>query len=62
MQGFLFISFLLMAATVPVNLAVAALDKKGRPDLGDVVDRYCRWLFPLTYFGLIVAIAIRVLA
>jgi hypothetical protein len=53
MDGFLFISFFTMAATVPVNLAVAALDRSGRSDLGDLVDRRCRWLFPLLYFGLI---------
>jgi hypothetical protein len=53
MDGFLFISFFTMAATVPVNLAVAALDRSGRWDLGDLVDRRCRWLFPLLYFGLI---------
>jgi hypothetical protein len=61
MQGFLFISFLLPAATVPINLAVAELDKRGRSDLGDLIDRRCRWLFPLIYFGLTAAIALAAL-
>ena len=57
MQAFLFISFLLMAATVPVNVAVATLDRKGRSDIGDLIDQRCRWLFPLGYFVLVAAIA-----
>jgi len=51
MHGALIMSFLLMSATVPVNFLVAELDKRGRKDLGDKVDRTGRWLFPLLYFG-----------
>jgi len=50
MHSFLFISFLTMCATVVINLWVGAVDKKGRHDLGDLIDRRCRWLFPLFYF------------
>jgi hypothetical protein len=53
MHGFLNLSLLIMCATVLVNLIVGALDRKGESDLGDLVDYRCRWIFPLTYFGLI---------
>ena len=52
MNGFLNFSFLLMCATIGVNLYVAAADKRGH-ERGDRIDRCCRWLFPLTYLGLI---------
>lgn len=52
MHGFLNISFLTMCATVVVNLVVGALDQQGRGELGDRVDRICRWAFPLGYFAL----------
>lgn len=53
MHGFLNLSFLTMCATVVVNLVVGGLDKKGKFELGDRIDRRCRWLFPLAYFGLL---------
>ena len=52
MHGFLSFSFLTMCATVVVNLAVGALDRRGKSEIGDRVDHRCRWLFPLAYFGL----------
>ncbi len=51
MNGFLNLSFLIMCASVVVNLYVAALDRRGH-ERGDRIDRRCRWLFPLAYFGL----------
>ena len=53
MHGFLNLSLILMGATVVINLVVGALDRGGKPDAGDRVDRWCRWIFPITYFGLI---------
>ena len=53
MHAFLNLSFLTMCATVVVNLVVGGLDQRGRQELGDRVDRICRWLFPLVYFSLI---------
>ena len=53
MHGFLNLSFLTMCATVVINLVVGALDRRGKSELGDRVDRRCRWIFPFTYFGLI---------
>ena len=52
-HGFLFLSFLTLCATVVINLVVSELDKRGRQELGDRIDRRCRWIFPLAYFGLI---------
>jgi hypothetical protein len=56
MHGFLFVSFLTMCATVVANLTVGALDKKGSYELGDLIDRRCRWAFPLAYFSLVLGI------
>jgi hypothetical protein len=52
MHGFLNLSFFMMCVTVVINLVVGALDRQGRSEVGDRVDRRCRWMFPLTYFGL----------
>ena len=61
MNGFLNISFLLMCATVVINLVVGAADRRGHQH-GDRIDRCCRWLFPLTYFGLnAIALAVTLL-
>jgi hypothetical protein len=54
-HAFLNLSFLTMCATVVVNLIVGALDKKENYELGDRIDRRCRWIFPLAYFGLVLA-------
>jgi hypothetical protein len=54
MHGFLNLSFLTMCATVVINLVVGTLDKRGKSELGDRIDRRCRWAFPLVYFGLLI--------
>jgi hypothetical protein len=58
MHGFLNLSLLIMCATVVINLLVGALDKKGKSEAGDRVDRRCRWIFPSTYFGLILVMVV----
>ena len=45
-------SIFVTTAHVVINLVVGALDRKGREGLGDQIDRRCRWIFPLAYFGL----------
>jgi len=52
-NGFLNFSFLMMVGTVLINLVVGGLDQQGRHDVAHRVDHLCRWIFPLTYFGLI---------
>ncbi len=58
MNGFLNLSFLAMCATVVINLVVGSCDRRGRSNLGDIIDRRCRFLFPLSYFGSLLAISI----
>jgi hypothetical protein len=50
MAGFLAINYLLLAATIVVNLRVDQLDRAGRQADGDALDLRCRWMFPLLYF------------
>jgi hypothetical protein len=50
MAGFLAINYLLLAATIVINIRVDQLDRAGRQAEGDVLDLRCRWLFPLLYF------------
>lgn len=52
MSVFLYTTYLALAASVVLNLVVSKLDHSGRVELGDRVDRRCRWLFPLTLFVL----------
>jgi len=52
-HGFLNLSLLVMCTTVVINLVVGSLDKRGKSELGDRLDRYCRWGFPLVYFGIL---------
>lgn len=53
MHAFLNFSFFIMCATVVINLVVGACDKNGKSTLGDLIDRRCRWIFPLVYAGLL---------
>ena len=49
---FLFITFIIMGASVGINLRVAHLDRDGQAERGDLLDRRCRLWFPACYFGL----------
>jgi hypothetical protein len=51
MAGFLTINYLLLAATIVVNLRVDFLDRSGRREVGDLLDYRCRWIFPAIYFA-----------
>ena len=51
MSGFLYSTYLVLAAGVVVNLVVSKLDQSGRSALGDRVDRVCRWAVPAGFFG-----------
>ncbi|MEN3974201.1 hypothetical protein [Emcibacter sp. SYSU 3D8] len=53
MHGFLTISFLIMVASVVVNLVAGRLDQLGKAALSDRIDKRSRWAFPLVYFGII---------
>ena len=60
MHAFLNFSFILMCASVVINLVVASCDKNGREELGDLIDRRCRLLFPLGYLGSILFAVVAV--
>jgi hypothetical protein len=51
MTGFLYSTYLVLAVGVIVNLAVSQLDRSGRRELGDRVDRNCRWAVPAGFVG-----------
>jgi hypothetical protein len=53
MSTFLYINYLLLFATVIMNLVVGRLDRSDRKALGNRIDIRCRWMFPASYFGLI---------
>ena len=52
-HGFLYFSFLLMCASVGINLLVGNCDRQGNFELGNLIDRHCRWIFPSVYAALI---------
>lgn len=58
MHGFLNFSFFVMCGTIVINLIVGACERNGKNALGDLIDRRCRWIFPLTYLGLLLVIAV----
>ncbi len=62
MAGFLAINYLLLAATIVINLRVDQLDRAGRVAEGDALDRRCRWVFPLLYFVVSPALLVAVMA
>ncbi len=57
-DGFLSVSFLIMCMTVIVNLRVGYLDRHGMSEAGDRLDHRCRWMFPVTYFGILLVIVL----
>ena len=56
MHGFVTTSFITMCTTVVINLVVGSLDQRGEFERGNRIDRRCRWIFPLVYFGLLIVI------
>ena len=58
MHAFLYLSFLVMCATVVVNLVVGSMDKRQNFVMGDRIDYACRWIFPLGYVGILTALGV----
>ncbi len=58
MNLFLNISFLTICASVIVNLRVSHFDRHGKSEEGDRLDLRCRWIFPMSYFGLLLVAAL----
>lgn len=55
-NGFMNASFFIMCISVIVNLRVGNLDRRGLVEEGDRLDRLCRWIFPISYFGFLLFI------
>lgn len=51
MSGFLYSTYLVLGVGIIVNLVVSKFDQSGRRDLGNRVDRTCRWAVPAGFFG-----------
>ena len=56
MNGFLNMSFFVVCANVVVSLWVGWLDRHGQTAAGDLIDRRCRWVFPVVYLGLLLLV------
>jgi len=52
MNGFLLSTYLVLAAGVVLNIVVSKLDQSGRRELGDRLDRTCRWAVPAGFLGI----------
>ena len=50
MNGFVNVSFLIMVASVMINLVVGYCDRRGWESRGNRIDYRCRWIFPSVYF------------
>ena len=46
---FVILTFLILAASVIMTLIIGKLDQAGKVQLGNKIDRICRWAFPLSY-------------
>lgn len=53
LNTFINIGFYTMCVAAIVNLVVGAADKAGKHHRGDRIDRRCRVIFPIAYFGMI---------
>ena len=49
MDSFIIATFLILAGGVVINVVVDKLNRAGRREVGDRVDRVCRWAFPTAY-------------
>jgi len=49
MDAFMIATFMILALTVVISVVVDKLNRSGRKEIGDQVDRVCRWAFPLGY-------------
>ena len=56
MQGFLMMSFLIMAATVVVNVLVGMANAAGDEARALRIDKRSRWLFPVLWIALVPAL------
>jgi len=48
-NGFVYISYFIMASFIVSNILIDQLNRKGKTVLADQIDRQARWLMPATY-------------
>ena len=58
MDGFVYSTYGFVAGTIIINLTVDHLNRTGRQDVGDRLDEKCRWVFPSTFLGINMFIAL----
>ena len=51
LSSFLLISYLTLVAGVVINLFVGWLDRRGKVQVANLVDRRCRWVFPMVFIA-----------
>ena len=59
MDVFIIATFMILAATVVMSIVVDKLNRAGRKDDGDRLDRISRWAFPLCYTLVAAVIALK---
>ena len=58
LDAFMMATFLILAATVMINILVDKFNRAGRKADGDRLDLICRWVFPLGYVFVTALIAL----
>jgi hypothetical protein len=51
-NGFVYISYFIMASFIVSNILIDQLNRKGKTVLADQIDRHARWIMPTTYIAL----------
>ena len=55
---FVNLSFMVMCASIVINLIVGELNRSGRGDKADALDKRCKVLFPVVYLSLIAIVSV----
>jgi hypothetical protein len=55
---FVNLSFMVMCASIVINLIVGEFNRSGRGDKADAIDNRCKILFPVVYLSLIAIVSV----
>ncbi|WP_204106839.1 MULTISPECIES: hypothetical protein [Spirulina sp. CCY15215] len=58
LDGLILLSFVMLVLTIIENITVNMLCLQGKETSANSIDNVCRWLFPLTYLGLLGILAL----
>ncbi len=58
MDAFILTTFFVLLASVVINVLVDKLNRAGRRETGDRLDRWCRWAFPAGYALITLAVTV----